>query len=165
MRTYLDCIPCFFKQALKAARMAGADEIKINIETFDREIFKKVSDKLDFDQIIGAIKYATAVFGWGKVCSNIIFGMGETDENVLEGVEKLARLGCVATLRPLTIDDMNRERLESALGPLEPVTPERMIKLAEEAKDIFLLYNLSPAGFKTMCHECTCCDLVPFKDL
>ena len=26
MRTYLDCIPCFFKQALKAARMAGADE-------------------------------------------------------------------------------------------------------------------------------------------
>jgi len=26
MRTYLDCIPCFFKQALEAARMAGADE-------------------------------------------------------------------------------------------------------------------------------------------
>ena len=26
MRTYLDCIPCFFAQALKAARVAGADE-------------------------------------------------------------------------------------------------------------------------------------------
>jgi len=26
MKTYLDCIPCFFKQALDAARMAGADE-------------------------------------------------------------------------------------------------------------------------------------------
>ena len=26
MRTYLDCIPCFFEQALKAARLAGADE-------------------------------------------------------------------------------------------------------------------------------------------
>ncbi len=26
MRTYLDCIPCFFKQALNAARLAGADE-------------------------------------------------------------------------------------------------------------------------------------------
>ena len=24
MRTYLDCIPCFFKQALDAARLAGA---------------------------------------------------------------------------------------------------------------------------------------------
>lgn len=26
MKTYLDCIPCFFRQALDAARMAGADE-------------------------------------------------------------------------------------------------------------------------------------------
>lgn len=26
MKTYLDCIPCFFRQALEAARMAGADE-------------------------------------------------------------------------------------------------------------------------------------------
>ena len=26
MKTYLDCIPCFFKQALEAARMAGADK-------------------------------------------------------------------------------------------------------------------------------------------
>lgn len=26
MRTYLDCIPCFFKQALEAARLSGADE-------------------------------------------------------------------------------------------------------------------------------------------
>lgn len=34
MKTYLDCIPCFFRQALDAARMAGADqaEQKIIIE-------------------------------------------------------------------------------------------------------------------------------------
>jgi len=36
MRTYLDCIPCFFKQALKAARIAGANE----------DIQKKVLDRL-----------------------------------------------------------------------------------------------------------------------
>jgi uncharacterized protein with ATP-grasp and redox domains len=27
MKTYLECFPCFFKQALEAARMAGADDI------------------------------------------------------------------------------------------------------------------------------------------
>ena len=27
MRTYLECIPCFFRQALEAARKAGADEV------------------------------------------------------------------------------------------------------------------------------------------
>ena len=29
MRTYLDCIPCFFKQALRAGRLATDDEMKI----------------------------------------------------------------------------------------------------------------------------------------
>jgi uncharacterized protein with ATP-grasp and redox domains len=29
MKTYLDCIPCFFKQALTAARIAGLNEAKI----------------------------------------------------------------------------------------------------------------------------------------
>ena len=29
MKTYLDCIPCFFKQALTAARIAGLNETKI----------------------------------------------------------------------------------------------------------------------------------------
>ncbi|MEW6607939.1 MAG: ARMT1-like domain-containing protein [bacterium] len=28
MRTYLDCIPCFFKQAIEAARIAGCNEAK-----------------------------------------------------------------------------------------------------------------------------------------
>ena len=36
MRTYLDCIPCFYRQALDAARIAGADEL----------IQKKIIDEL-----------------------------------------------------------------------------------------------------------------------
>jgi uncharacterized protein with ATP-grasp and redox domains len=36
VKTYLDCIPCFFKQALEAARLAGADEI----------LQKKIVDRL-----------------------------------------------------------------------------------------------------------------------
>jgi len=36
MRTYLDCIPCFYRQALDAARLAGADEL----------IQKKIIDEL-----------------------------------------------------------------------------------------------------------------------
>ncbi|MHC2994558.1 MAG: DUF89 family protein [Candidatus Atribacteria bacterium] len=36
MRTYLDCIPCFYRQALDTARIAGADEI----------VQKKIIDEL-----------------------------------------------------------------------------------------------------------------------
>lgn len=147
-------------------KAAGADEIKINIETFDREIFTKVCGKLDFDRILRSIKYAVQVFGVGKVCSNIIVGLGETDDNVVEGVEFLARIGCVATLRPLKINEMNRKPLEQALGhPLEPVPPERIVRLAEEHRMMLELYHLSTLSFKTMCHACTCCDVVPSRDL
>ncbi|OIP68951.1 MAG: hypothetical protein COZ07_05440 [Candidatus Infernicultor aquiphilus] len=36
MRTYLDCIPCFYRQALETARLAGANEI----------VIKKIIDEL-----------------------------------------------------------------------------------------------------------------------
>ena len=36
MKTYLDCIPCFYRQALDTARIAGANEI----------IQKKIIDEL-----------------------------------------------------------------------------------------------------------------------
>jgi hypothetical protein len=151
---------------IEMLKAAGADEIKINIETFDRDIFKKVCNKLEFDTIIRMIQYAVRVFGVGKVCSNIIVGLGETDENVLEGVEYLARLGCVATIRPLKINDLNRKGLEEALGyPLKPVSPDRLLRLATEQKMILELYQLSTLSFKTMCHACTCCDIVPFRDI
>jgi biotin synthase-related radical SAM superfamily protein len=146
-------------------RAAGADEIKLNIETFDRDIFQKVCGKLDYDQILRSIRYAVSVFGREKVTSNIIYGMGETDENVIEGVETLARMGCLANLRPLQLDQHNRGRLEEVLGELEPVTPERMVHLAMEQKQIFILYDISLLNMKTMCGACHCCDLVPFLDL
>ncbi len=42
MKTYLDCIPCFFRQALEAARMVGVDE-KIQKKILD-EISKVIPD-------------------------------------------------------------------------------------------------------------------------
>ncbi|MDD1768987.1 MAG: radical SAM protein [Methanomassiliicoccales archaeon] len=146
-------------------KAAGADEIKINIETYDRDIFRKVCGKRDFEWILKAIKYAVGTFGPGRVCSNIIVGLGETDKNVIDGVDHLAKMGCLTTLRPLRINDTNRKPLEDALGHIEPVTPERIINLAEEQRSVFELYDLDPRSFRTMCHACTCCDIVPFKDI
>lgn len=146
-------------------KMAGADEIKLNIETYDRDIFLKVCGEQDFDWIMTVIEHAGKVFGRGKVTSNIIVGMGESDGNVLEGVEALARLGCVATLRPLRLNDLNRGPMTEALGVLEPLSPERLLRLAEGHKAILKRHGLTSTTLHTMCHECKCCDLVPFRDL
>jgi biotin synthase-related radical SAM superfamily protein len=144
---------------------AGADEIKLNVESWDDEIFRKVCGELDIEWILGTLERAIAAFGRGKVCSNIIYGLGESDENVLDGVETLARLGVVATLRPLRVNELNEAALRKALGTIPEITPERMLRLAEEHKRILERYGLDTRSFKTMCNACTCCDIVPFRDV
>ncbi len=144
---------------------AGADEIKLNIETFDRDIFEKVCPNRDYDAILHSINHACEVFGKNRVCSNIIFGLGETDEVVLEGVKVLANMGAVATLRSLRINRYNVSGLQKVLGRLVPVSAERMLRLARAEKAIQQEYGLTTLSFKTMCHSCLSCDIVPFWDV
>ena len=150
---------------VEALREAGADEIKLNIESFDRDIFEKVCPRRDFDLIMHAIIHASEVFGKNRVSSNIIYGLGETDENVLEGVRVLANTGAVATLRALRRSEYNISELESALGRLEPVTADRMLRLAREEREILKSHGLTTLKFRTMCHTCLSCDIVPFWDV
>lgn len=152
-------------EQLDALLDAGADEIKINIETFDREIFAKVCPMKDYDQILRSIEHAATVFGRGHVASNIIIGLGESDENVLQGVDHLARSGCVATLRALRTNNINRAGLSQELGDIGPVDQVRLLRLVAAQKAILEIHCLSTVDFKTMCHRCGCCDIVPFIDL
>jgi biotin synthase-like enzyme len=146
-------------------KQAGANEFKLNLETYDQGIFQKVCGELDLEWIMKALAHAVKVFGRGKVCSNIIIGMGESDENVLAGVRALASIGVVATLRPLRVNDLNHRTLEDALGKIEPISEERLVRLAEEQKRILQQHKLTTLTFQTMCHSCTCCDIVPFRDI
>lgn len=146
-------------------KQAGANEFKLNLETFNQRIFQKVCGELDLDWIMHALSYAVKVFGKGKVCSNIIIGMGESDENALAGVEALAAIGVVATLRPLRVNDLNRRSLEEVLGKIEPIGEDRLIRLADKQKHILEKHQLTTLTFQTMCHSCTCCDIVPFRDI
>jgi biotin synthase-related radical SAM superfamily protein len=55
--------------------------------------------------------------------------------------------------------------LEGALGELEPISEARLLRLAIAHKRILEDNGLSTMTFRTMCHACTCCDLVPFRDV
>jgi biotin synthase-related radical SAM superfamily protein len=146
-------------------KRAGADEIKLNIETFDPERFAKVCGKLHYQFVLDALDRAVQVFGRGKVTTNLLVGLGESDDELLEGVRYFAERGIVATLRPLRVNAFNREPLTEALGRLEPVTPERIVGLAVRAKEVMERNGITSKTYHTMCHECGCCDIVPFRDL
>ena len=146
-------------------REAGATEIKLNIESSDPDIFDRVCPNRDYDAILHSINHACVVFGENRVCSNIIFGMGEDDDSVFHATKMLANMGAVATLRALRVNDTNAPHLRAAIGDVPPVTAERMLVLAQGQKEIFREYGLTPLTFKTMCHACLSCDIVPFWDV
>ena len=145
-------------------REAGADEIKINIETATDELFKMYCPSLDRDIVFRMLAHAVEVFGRGKVSSNLIVGLGENDDDVLTMMERLCSMGVTPTVRGLRIDACRRSVL-SEHGIEEGPSSERLIKIAKIQKSVMERCGLDTRTFSTMCLRCTCCDLVPFIDL
>jgi biotin synthase-related radical SAM superfamily protein len=145
---------------------AGATEIKINLETPNKQIFDRVCPGMAYEKIHDVLEYAVAVFGKNKVCSNLIIGLGESDEELISMVEELAQIGVVANLRAVRVNDLNKQKLNNSLGYIpEPVPPERLIKLGEKQTEILDKNNLYTEQFQTMCHRCKSCDIVPQQDI
>jgi biotin synthase-related radical SAM superfamily protein len=145
---------------------AGAAEFKLNVETATPEKFRALCPSLDRTGIMSALAVAVDIFGRGKVCSNLLVGIGETEEETMGAVDELASLGVVATLRALRVNDANRGKLESALGrSLSAPDAAGLMDLCQRHGETLRRHGLSPATFTTMCHRCTACDLVPDRDI
>ncbi|MBA7575743.1 DUF89 family protein [Candidatus Atribacteria bacterium 1244-E10-H5-B2] len=81
MRTYLDCIPCFYRQALSAARIAGADEL----------IQKKIIDELS--QLIPNFTLETTPPEMGRAIYSLvgkISGVKDPFKEIKENSNKFA---------------------------------------------------------------------------
>ena len=136
----------------------GASELKLNIQSMDRGIFDIMCPHLEFDIILKMLSYGVTKFGKNRVSSNIIIGVGETDDNVVRGLETLAGLGVAGVLRTLHLHSTNKERLHKRLN-IQPLTKERLLYLHKEQTRIFLEHGLETERFKTMCFPCKGCDL------
>ena len=138
---------------------AGADEVKYNVETMDQNIFSRVCPDLSLDQVIHELKYAAEIFGKDHVSSNMIIGLGETNETVLSGAENLAGSGVIPILRAVAIN-----KILPLPGAIRP-SADRLLTLATGLKEILNHHGLTPQNARTMCLPCTGCDLIPGRDL
>jgi biotin synthase-related radical SAM superfamily protein len=111
---------------------------------------------LDYETIWKALRDSVKLFGKGNVHSNVIFGLGETDEELEKCVEDLASAGIVPVLRPLN----PVAELASAPRP----TAERILRVCEIHEKALRRHGLDTRKARTMCTACTGCDLVPGRD-
>jgi biotin synthase-related radical SAM superfamily protein len=151
------------KDSSQRLKDAGVTEVKYNVETMDKEIFERVCSgrkghSLDF--ILTSLRDAVMVFGKNRVSSNIIIGLGETDECVRKGVEYLAKMGVIAVLRPITISPYRKGEI-SATRP----SAERLLRLTRMTHEVLYTYGLDVTVSQTMCLLCTGCDLTPIRDV
>ena len=146
-------------------KRVGADEIKINLQIPDKELFKKFCPDMNQSQILNMLDYAVDVFGKGKVCSNILFGLGESDKSIIDAIEDLVSRGVTPSLRKVRYNQqINRNGLKELGKQTFNITKDRIVNLGYKQKQILSKNNLTPKSFDTMCHKCYCCDLAPFID-
>lgn len=141
-------------------KAAGADEVKYNVETVDPVIFEKVCPGLSMEYIINALEHAVSIFGRNHVFSNILIGLGESDETVVREMEKLAGKGIIPILRKVNSHPLRRGEVY-----VENVTAERLLKLAQKEREILDRYGLRADAATTGCLPCTGCDIVPHRDV
>jgi biotin synthase-related radical SAM superfamily protein len=138
---------------------AGADEIKYNVETMDPQLFQTMCPGLSLELILHALKDAVEVFGRNKVFSNILVGLGEDDDSIINGMEELTNMGVIPMLRAAV-----EHPLRSQAGIRRP-DADRLLRLARKERELLDKHELRADVAQTMCAPCTGCDLVPHRDV
>ncbi|MCC7555829.1 MAG: radical SAM protein [Methanoculleus marisnigri] len=134
----------------------GVVEVKFNIETATPELFSEMCPGLSWEGIRESLSSSVALFGRGRVYSNVIVGLGETDEDLERVMEDLAAGGVIPVLRPLTP--------AASLAGMSRPSAERLLSLFEVHGRILRRAGLDPCRALTMCAACTGCDLTPGRD-
>ncbi len=134
----------------------GVAEVKFNLEAATPDLFRTMCPGLDYDRLWLVLDRSVELFGKNRVFSNIIVGLGETDEELEACVRKLVSHGVIPVLRPLN-------PVAGLAGMPRPTADrlERVFAMHEEAIESA---GLDTRMARTMCTSCTGCDLVPGRD-
>lgn len=131
-------------------------EVKFNLEAATPGLFEKMCPGLSYDQLFRVLDRSVELFGKNRVFSNVIIGLGETDTEMETCIKRLTSHGIIPVLRPLN-------PVAGLTGFARPS--------AERLKKIFIMHEralaaegLDPLKARTMCTNCTGCDLVPGRD-
>lgn len=134
----------------------GVREVKFNVETANDDLFGRMCPGLSRDAIWKALDQSVPIFGRGHVFSNLIIGLGETDDEAGACIRELTSLGVIPVIRPLSP--------AAGCRGFERPSKERILAISRIHADAMKEAGLDPRTALTMCAACTGCDLVPGRD-
>ena len=134
----------------------GVAEVKFNIEAATEALFREMCPGLSWEGVWESLSSSVALFGRGRVYSNVLVGLGETGEDLERVMRDLAATGVIPVLRPLTP--------AASLADRPRPSADRLLRLCAVHERILREAGLDPRGALTMCAACTGCDLTPGRD-
>lgn len=134
----------------------GVAEVKFNLEAATSELFATMCPGLDYDLLWKVLDRSVRLFGKNRVFSNLIIGLGETDDEMEACIRKLTTHDVIPVLRPLN-------PVAELAGASRPPA-ERLVHLYAVHREALADAGLDARLARTMCTNCTGCDLVPGRD-
>ena len=134
----------------------GVAEVKFNIEAATPQLFAAMCPDLDYDMVWGVLERSVQVFGKGRVFSNVIIGLGETDAEMERCIRRLTIRGIIPVLRPLNP--------VAGVSHLPRPSSGRLSAIFAMHEKALAAAGLDTRDARTMCTNCTGCDLVPGRD-
>ena len=148
------------KDSSEELYFAGACEVKYNVETMDPGLFRRFCPDLSLPAVLEALDNAVNIFGRNRVSSNFIIGLGESDETVRKGIERLTGRCIIPILRPIS-----PHPLRDNMGNINRPDAERLFRLGNMLREMLDRQSLCADKSRTMCLLCTGCDLTPHRDV
>lgn len=143
---------------LQRLKDSGVDALGIHIETFDPEVFEKITPgkaKIGFDKYVQTWKEAVKVFGRWQVSTYVLVGMGERLETVLEGTALCAEIGVYPFIVPF------RPVAGTPMENVKPPESQAMNYIYTEAAKILSKYDGRSKSSKAGCVSCGECSALP----
>jgi len=152
MPVHVQLEPSQNTEFLERLHHAGVDTVGIHIESFDPKVLNSVCPaKSNVKDYSKAWKNAVELFGQYQVSTFVIAGLGETDDSILLGAEKAARIGVIPYLLPL------RPVAGTIFEKVRPPSHTRMIKLYRSVAETLHRVGLDPRKNKAGCVRCGAC--------
>ena len=139
---------------------AGADEVKYNLECVDSDLFPRVCPGISYHEIMDALSEAVGIFGKNHVFSNIIVGLGESDETLHKSIDELTEMGVIPVLRAVYPHPLRAGKVQ-----MDRPSAQQLLGLARYLKRALEKNGLDGGQALTGCYRCTGCDLIPGRDL
>jgi len=137
---------------------SGVDAVGIHIETFDPEVFKRITPgkaRIGFKRYVESWKEAVRVFGRWQVSTYVLVGMGERLETVIEGAALCAEIGVYPFIVPF------RPVAGTPMENVKPPSPQTMEYVYREAAKVLSKYDDAAKSSVAGCVSCGECSALP----